>query len=527
MLNFKDFMNVYGPAGLVRFVLFPLTSLVMTPLRLIQSLWDCRILFRGKWHQYAHFYPPTAFNYLFYWNASLQLKRFGKTGTSAHVGLGHYDLSQWYQYHFLPSLPLYYKAGAVTLLAGMFGWCFAHLLWVPVLDFPWLFAVMFLALASTTFYTNLLCLQNYNVLGWMFFPVGIYGLLEGHWLIAAAAWLLAGWGSFTVMFLAILFSFATSLVQGNAMPLFAALPAVLKCSMHFLPAIASGNPKTLLLNSFKALGIIDSEVKYKRVRTKSLNIKVIYYLLLYGQFLAILYVRDTGGYYLFVTALLIFLCNSLLIRFADIQSMAMMTMTIATAIVLKSGDPWLLPGYWLLISPLPLMTRYAPANDVLDVLPRLRPFSMTPFIERMERFFDPVSPEKRILMALKDPEDIWENLFYECHGLLPLVLYVAAVRRIHLMPDWWAVFETNHKDAPGFWGESVDSVLKNIRQWHVDYVIIQQKDQPELDQKWQDAGFQVLSHFSWQDEEATFCNMKPYRGTAPEWWLLQPVQETK
>jgi hypothetical protein len=89
------------------------------------------------------------------------------------------------------------------------------------------------------------------------------------------------------------------------------------------------------------------------------------------------------------------------------------------------------------------------------------------------------------------------------------------------MPDWWATMELNYIGAPNLWGRDVDSVMKNIKQWKADYVIIYQEAGSRLETKWQKNGFVVISQFSWSDYEEDFKDSMPFRGEIPEWWLLK------
>ena len=143
--------------------------------------------------------------------------------------------------------------------------------------------------------------------------------------------------------------------------------------------------------------------------------------------------------------------------------------------------------------------------------------------EGMERFLAPVKPGQRVLMAFENPNGVYEKIFDGYRVLLELPLQVAAKKEVHFMPDWWAVFEVNYDGAPEFWGRDVESVKDNLLTWKTDYVVIYQDSQTKLNPKWEEAGFEALSHFSWLSYEKDL-GTKLYSGETPDWWLLKPVQ---
>ena len=146
---------------------------------------------------------------------------------------------------------------------------------------------------------------------------------------------------------------------------------------------------------------------------------------------------------------------------------------------------------------------------------------MKPFIDGMEEFLKKIKRGERVLIVLNDPNDIYENIFDGYRTIYELPLYVAAKRNIHLLPDWWAVFELNYQGAPDFWGRDINSVLKNIKLWKAKYVIIYQIDNSSLESKWNDDGFKVLSKFSWKNYMHLLGEDIPFKGEAPDWWLLK------
>jgi hypothetical protein len=223
--------------------------------------------------------------------------------------------------------------------------------------------------------------------------------------------------------------------------------------------------------------------------------------------------------------LALFVVNRTVARFADEQStiLAMMTGAITVA-MMAPPDPWLAATLWLVISPAPvlLVPTNRTARSALTDVDLREPVDITPLEFQMQAFLDPVAPGQRVLMAFSDPGGIYENLFDKYSALLQLPLYVSATRGIHFMPDWWAVFETNHEDAPSFWGRSVAAVSNNAEFWHADFVVVYQDTGTTLDDDWTEAGFVQCGEFDWGDFSPVPLEHGRWFGDRiPKWWLLR------
>ena len=518
MISMRGFVSRYGWLSLMRLAVYPITVLVTTPIRLVQTLWASRVLINGRWGNYPHFSAHTALNSLFYWTRALSLYRFGRTGRAPYLGLGDARLSRFFFYS-LPSLYAYWIAGAPTVLLGMLGWWLSHLIWLRSTEGYAVGIIMGLALISTMFYGNL-ALQNYNVIGWMFFPIGLYGLITGNWAMAGLAWSGASFSGVTIVVLAGMLSVVATILHKSFLPILVLLPAFALLASRFWPLFLHGNLYKVLLDVAKAVGVNERKAKYRRAGSKSLNLHVIYLLLLYIQFLFITFLLTRNIPFFFLSGILIFLINSILLRFADMQSMYMLMFSLATCTVILEFQPWLLPSYWLLVSPLPRFFEFLTEERILDIVSPLSPFDIQPFLEGMQEFLTPVQKGQRVLMAFEDPYGNYENIFDGYRELLELPLYVSAVKEIHFMPDWWGVFELNYDNAPEFWGRDVVSVQKNVMDWKADYVVVYQNKGLELAPEWQQAGFEQKCKFSWSDYAGQLRNYRLVRNL-PDWWLLQ------
>jgi hypothetical protein len=505
---------------------YPVITMLTTPVRLAQTLWACRTLADGKhWHYYSHFNPHRALSSLFYWTGALNIYRYGRSGVTPYQGLGKTRLTYGFHYS-LPSLYAYWMAGAVVLLFGMFVWWASHWLWLQGSDGQWIWVmtILFLTLSSTLFYVNIFALQNYNVLGWMFFPTALYGWLTGHWAIACLALLGASFGSFTVVVISGMLAVVFSIETGSFMGVLTVIPAFLKLSTHFWANISPRDICSIWANTAKFIGLAKRKVKYKRSKIQFGPRKI------YLWLLCVQYVAALSYYYeeipiLLVSGIMIWLVNDVLVRFADEQTFLMLVISLGTATLLQKDGFNIGIGisYYLFASPIPMFLRF-PSQACLSIVPRYKPVNILPVLEGLKDFLMPVKEDQKVLMALNDPKERYEALFDGYFVLLEPLVYTASQKKILMIPDWRAVSELNCEGDPGYWGCGIKEVTDNMEQLDCRYVVVYQRDRKQLGPEWHEAGFEVMSHFSWADYEHLFKECRPYEGPIPDWWLLKNVR---
>lgn len=513
------FIDRYGVMGFIRLLVAPVTAIITTPFRMLQLLWSCRILAFGRWSEYSGFNPATGINNLFYWTRALNFDKYGRNGTSPSLGMGDFPLSAYFHFS-LPSLYLYWRMNNVTILTGMFGWAFFHFLWLNVCNPVHVVLVVSLLIFSSTFYL-LLDNQNYNVVGWLFFPIALYALHIGNWWLAALAWLLVSFGSFTGVFFGGLFSIIASCYSFNLYPIFAIFPAILKISTHFIPLISSGKLINSLHVRANAIGL--NKIKSKYRRKINLFSPTIFNNFVYLLFLSVsIYVNSLSLLICFMIATVILsVLNSMSIfRFADIQSYNILMLSTASAILLSNFSWIVFLAYLILCNPPSLFLSFSGKKKV-DSVPQRKPFHIQPLLNEIESFFSNIKKNKTILLCFDQPFGKYEKIFGGYRVILEAPFYIASKNEFRIFPDWNAVQITNFRGAPDFWGRSVTDVKRQLETWNADYAVIYQECGTEIDSKWEKAGFKILSFFSWAIFEDEFGDSPPYAGPTPDWWLLR------
>lgn len=492
---------------------------ILVPLWIIpawsKSLWNARILLWGRWSDYHGFHARNAINNLFYRTQWININRYGRLAHSPVIGLGDFPLSHWWHLSSIASY-FYAYAGAVTTLLATLFWALSHLIWMQSIAWHWVLAVTVLLFFSSTTYLMAFARQNYQMLAWMWFPIALYGLLNQQFIVAAFGFFAAGLLGLTAFAISIPIVLIQALDSAEYLYIFVLLPALLPTLLKLAPVLRKGDLGKSALMLGKLIGLTHQDVKYKR-KSMSLGAFNLYFLLLYGVALGMIWISKGETPLLLAFSYVLFLINQRFHRFADEQSVILVFVMSATAEVLQ------LPGHWLALSGLALAVNPSPklfASGQLLAPAIFAPFDISPTLKKLRKLLE-LPPMSRVMFAFSDPADEYENIFDGYRILIEAPLAVAAEREIHLFPDWHAVYETNHAGAPSIWGRSKADVGKNLAFWDADYAIVYQDSGTELDKDWL-ASFTVVGEFDWGDESLGISGDLVAPGKKlPKWWLLQ------
>ncbi|WP_022851601.1 hypothetical protein [Limisalsivibrio acetivorans] len=469
---FSVFIERYGWSGLLSVLLSPFIVAVTTPFRFLQAIWSCRVLAEGQLKRFNRFGLIRGINSLFYSTQAVNFERYGRSGTSPILSDGKFELSRFFQVS-LPSLYITERMGSAGPLMGMFGMLSMFMLWTTEVDSGVVLLVVTAIMLSSMFYANTFELQNYNALGWLFFPMGLYGLYTGNYLLASLGWLLVSFGSFTAWVTAGVFTVVASISSLSLLPAAAFIPSSLKIATHLLPLLKAGKMREQFADILKGLGVISSNVKYKRAKQPSVVAKAVYYLALNLQFMAVLYLTAGNFDPLFTAmAVLFFLNSSTYMRYGDNASAMVPTLCLGAVITILHFNPALFISFIILINPLPFFLEFSEAKAPLVIVPERKPYRIHRINDFVADFLSPVKSGSRIIFTFDDPDGVYNSVFSGLRTLYEAFLYSAALKDIHMLPDWYLVFKSNNDDSlPSFWGRDIQSIKKNIEDWSADYFV--------------------------------------------------------
>ncbi len=519
LIRFKKFLGKLSKLktrDLLELFLHP----VLQPFMLIsvwfKSLWSSKILLWGQWSRYHGFHAQNAVNSLFYRTQWININRYGRLSNSPIIGLGNFPMANWWHLSSLASY-FYANAGAITTLLGTLALVFTHWIWFQSVDAVWLGIITLLLFFCSTMYAMAFARQNYQILAWIFLPTILFGLLTKQLVISTIALFLASLFGITAFAVGSIFVVVTAVHQQQPLALCVLLPSIIPIVVRFVPLSIKGNLKNSILNVGKLIGLLHTNVRYKRTSMR-LSIYNFYYMSLYGLGLGLIWFGKFEAPLYLLSSYLLYLINQMFIRFADEES------TIIVVTLAASAEVLLLPfnGFALLglvVVANPLLNIHRTGSYVFPKV--FKPFDVEMLLVPLRDFLD-IPKNSRVLFAFSDPLGKYESIFDGYRIMLEAPLLVAAEKEIHLFPDWYAVQETNYDGAPSIWGRSINEVCSNVEYWDAEYILLYQDSGTKLHSDW-NLKFKIISEFDWtnllQDDEMR--SLIPKSLKPPKWWLLK------
>jgi len=516
----EAFMKVLAKESTERFLLpfYPFVHLIVNPFQVARSFWASRQLFWPFIKPGEDFsgFSATRGLLLWYRMQSDLFHKYGRNGRCPFLALGDFALSNWF-YHALPSIYAFGRWGAKVPFLSMVAWLLSHAIWIgeaPTGAWP-VGIVLAMIVVGTHFYAQIFVLQNYHALGWMFLPIGFYFVLTGDPLAASAIWLSMSIFSTIALAMAGIVVSAHAVAHAEWLQVLAFVPAGLKLLTHLGPNFRQGNFAASLRMLRAAVGSDRRRSKYKHTMAPLTRGWSFYHAAIFFQFLAVFVWTTREVPTLYVAAVVLFFVNRSFIKFHDVQSTQIMVVTTATASLLSNFDPWMLPSFWLLVSPLHQSVHVTfKQNRILPTLtmPPTSPFDVSPMLARARAFFAPVPQGGRVLMAFDNPAGLYDSVFDGLRWHFELLRYATAEREILLFPDWFAVFELNFEGAPEYWGRSPREVFDNAKRAGAGYCVVYDRTSEEqrlrqieagLDPnpfaEFNAVGFELLADFDWTE----------------------------
>ncbi len=414
------------------------------------------------------------------------------------------------------------------MLAGTLGWALMHLVWLEAATAWWVLVTTLVLTSSATTYAMAFMKQNYNVLGWIWMPLALFAVLSEHWFLAAFAWLAASMASITVIFVAVPLMLAQYLVTNDLEVFLVLIPALVKSGLHCRSFFQHKEFKVALVNLAKLIGLVKTRARYKRV-SRYFPLSDYYFLSLYLAACAVSWYLHGATALLPTTAVLLFVVNWRIARFADIQSVIILFVTVFAAHTIASPANGIsLALLFLVANPFPVFLGIV--EDDLDRggkrIAIYEPFDHMPIEQECMRMFENVPSGSRIILAFDDPDGVYQDIFDGYRTAIEPFLYVAAREEIHLFPDWHAVGETNTDGEFHIWGRSLDDVRRNMAHWQADYVLYYLASDDALPDEWFER-YRIVGSFDFANHLDDLGQSKPWsdQNPCPKFLLLQPISE--
>lgn len=467
--------------------LSPLISLFLNIFNLSKTLYFSKILLKGSWKNFLAYDPANSCLRTFYLIQINNIERYGLKGFSPTIGNG-LPLSMFW-YHSITSLLAYKAAGMVSIIAALLFWLLSFYIWSEtVAELSWCSIIIFLTFISSNFCGNLFARQNYNALGWAMLPLIIWSLLTKNLFILITLMAISSFFSITVLTSACFILFIYCLLSQNYIYFYAIVFPILKFSFDIY--------YYLYYNSISGAHQLKTILRFIGASRKSEYIRPIkiFYPLCFSFILSIfpliIFYREISFLdldYIKVSLFaaspvaLFFLNQTGIFRFADVQSMLMLFLTVSTTITILSQDWAVVLIFWLVnsngIISYILYFNTAPVKNIISSIPALRPFDFSTIKEPITNFLMDIPTGSNVYIANHNPCGNYNSIFDGYANHYQALFHCADLLNISITPDWYSVM---FKSTPYYWGRNPEDVKVHMEKLNSIYCILYLTDEDHL-----------------------------------------------
>lgn len=498
---------------------------LLIPFAWCKTIYASRILLNGRWSNFMGFCPEHAINNLFYRTQYININKFGRNANSPILGLGNYPIKNWFHISLLSNY-IFANAGAVVMLFGTLFFLASHFLWFSESSILWATGIFIILAFSSATYSMAFARMNYQIMGWMWLPSILFFIENDQLILSSFALVGAAFAGITPIILITPFVLILSYFKLDLLIACSLIPSYIVILSQVFGFLSFKDFIKTLKDIASLIGARSNNVRYKR-KGRKLNWTLFYFLSIY--LLSLFLISYSAGEFLVLPALAIltFVINQVFIRIADIQSVIIVVISIFVFEAIQL-NPNILSAISVFIVCNPVISvlginRSSNSKGLLDQI-TYKPFDHSHLEQKLEEFLINVPENNKVYFAFNDPGDSYDQLFDGYRSLHELPLLVAAKKNIHMLPDWWAVGETNYKGAPQCWGRSLDEVSANCSYWDTIYSVVYIDDESELGSDWLSM-FQVLATFDWNEVDSQLLNdvLHSKSKARLKWLLLKKI----
>ena len=471
MNKLNKIIDKYGYTVFLKLIVAPLFLIITTPFMMSKLWWNCRILLQGKLDQYHRFSGIPSTNCFFYWTQAFNLKTFSKNGVSNLIGLGNYNLTNFFHVPRFGNF-LFWKFSLIVTLFSFLGFTLSHVLWClnNYGDYP--IYVTLIILFSVLLYS---CIDrvNYNSLGWLLFPCLVWAISSNNYLVISVTSGFIGVFSITVGVFAFMLSLVYFISNFDFIYLYIMFPLILVTLYRMYPLLKSKNIKkndSVFINILKMIGVFTDQVKYKR--QKKISILGIYFTTLFSLYLLTALYQSNWKFNEYLTLLsifmlLLFLGESAIFRFADSHSYLISTWSVTAAYTIIAEDPVLLCSFLIISNPIPLFGLFCTKKPTILKVPERRPIFVGNAISKVREFLSVIKKCEKVLFQFDNPNGSYNKIFDGYRNFYELLLYCGNTQGLHIFPDWYFIQETNTPDGLEVWGRNVSDVFPREKKFRL------------------------------------------------------------
>jgi len=470
--KFNKLINRYGYKEIFFLVFYPIFLPIFMLKDTSLSVYNIlKGLLKYDWKYLSGNDQQNAYNNFFYYIQDYNVQKFGRYGKSNLLAGGDFSLKNWF--HVTPfSLRLQSSFGTTFIM--FFAMCFWLLSWIVLYqDNSNLWLILGIVFFSTLFFAAFIEIQNYNILGWMLYPLFLTNLISGDYLVLSVVLFTISLSSFTAFFIAIILVLVNFFFTLDYLLLLALIPGAIK---WVIPIVISMKDGALS----KMLGAIGGHEKVKYSRSIHKKISMPKFYILGIQFVFVSFFIFSYGLYslsgLLVCIVGLFIISELFVRFSDQQSfyLAYLSVSVFVLLELKNLDALVMMLYVFSIYPVYRLLLNVSVRGNGMIAPSARkPFNARETIERIKKLFDDIPKDSKLLIAYNNPQGEYGNIFNGYRIFNEPIQYAATLKNICLFPDWYMIFENNKEnDDESFWIKGEKDAKNYMVKNDINYILL-------------------------------------------------------
>lgn len=434
----------------------------------------------------------SSLNNYFYKTQKLNLDLFSKNKESYLLGFGNYHLSRLF---YIPPLSHNFFINLGPALSTVV-FTFLNLLMCTIFyktsGISWFMIIILLAYFSSINYSATFTSQNYNLLGWLFFPIFLFSLVNNETNLLLISILVIFILSFGVGLYIVLYTLIYCLFIDISF-YYLALPFSFLILGYILPLIKSGLLKRWIIETFLFIGISNRN-RYSRSHQRFSKFNI-YYTILFSVPILFGLFRESINFFLIYIPFIIFILNQFLFRFMDRENPVYAYFLGSVIFTIYNPQIIYLLSFILVINPHPeTLNVVLKNNGILFDLRVFKSFNKYDLINSIKKFTKKVQKKQVVLFAYNNPNKNYDKIFDGYRYVIEAIYYHFQERKIRCFPDWYSIWEENNNKKI-FWGKDYQTICKNLKKLKSSFLVYY-SDQKKIRDLNILKNFKILSNFS-------------------------------
>jgi len=505
--------NRWSKFSINSFLIYPFISILKNPVKFVLSFVHIFKAVVTDFRYFRMFDAEKALNNYWYDTMAHNLYSHGRNAKINNISQEPYLIGSWFHISKFSLIP-FWQSSVITICLSWLTIVLLNFVFIGSTSFWWIVLISCVLCVGSNFYSQIL-LQNYNIVGWGFFPLFLWALeLNNQALICVLITIFFA-TSLTVYVIGSFYFVVFAVLENNVTPqlVWVFIPSLILLIFRVYPLYRNGLLKIRVWSVAASIGLINSrQIKYSRKSDRTLSMGTIYKTVTYAAFVLLVFALGEGAPYFLIGALIFLILNEFIARFADKQSIDMLMLICSMNFMAQEQNFLILGLFWLTVgNPIP----YLFGSHVLgkkSELKILKPFDVRPLQEGFSRFYNLLESKSRVYISFENPDGDYHKIFDGFRHLMEPAHYYANTSGFLIFPHFWSVFDLNYIGSPEIWGRDLEAINTNMKYWSMNYLIYYTVNKESIPENIM-VEFDILAELDWNEfvtpEQLTGVNDLP------------------